>query len=307
LFYYSPKFELRWPEHVFPIEKYRLLAEAVVEEGLARADEVVEPAPATDGDLLLVHTPEYLRTLEDLAEQGSDGFNRYEAPFDQGIWEALRYAAGGTMAAARSALAGAGGRHWAFSVAGGYHHAYPDHGEGFCFINDVAMAARAVQRDGLADRVFVVDCDLHQGNGTAAAFRGDERVFTFSIHQENLYPAKERGDCDIGLADFAGDSIYLDELRRALPGCLDEHGPELGIYLAGADPYAGDRLGSLSLSKRGLEERDRFVFEELARRAIPVAVTTAGGYAERTLDVVDIHLATVRAVMEVCGPVGGGE
>ena len=301
MFFYSPRFELRWPEHVFPVEKYRLLAGALVSEGLARPDEVIEPQPATDDDILLVHTPGYLKELCELARRGTSGRDRYEAPFDECVWEALRFATGGIIAACRAALRRERGRPWGFSVAGGFHHAYPDHGEGFCFINDVAIAVRAAQRDGLADRAVVIDCDLHQGNGTAAIFRSDERVFTFSIHQENLYPPKEQSDLDIGLDDYAGDAIYLDHLRRALPGVLDGHGPQLALYLAGADPYAGDRLGDLTLTKEGLRERDLFVFEELRRRDIPVAVTTAGGYADRTADVVEIHLNTARAMREVFG------
>ena len=299
MFFYSPRFDLGWLEHIFPVEKYRLLAEGLVTHGLASADEIVEPDPAGRDEMLLVHTAEYLAELDDLARQGSDGRNRFEAPFDGRVWEALKYAAGGTIAAARSALSGP--RRWGFSVAGGYHHAYGDHGEGFCFVNDVAIAARAMQREGLAERIFVVDCDLHQGNGTAAVFRDDGSVFTYSVHQENLYPPKERSDHDIGLDDFAGDSIYLAAVSESLPGLLDSHRPELAIYLAGADPFAGDRLGSLSLTKEGLFARDRLVLDELARRGVPVAITTAGGYAARTSDVVDIHLGTARAVRETMG------
>jgi acetoin utilization deacetylase AcuC-like enzyme len=188
------------------------------------------------------------------------------------------------------------------NVGGGFHHAYADMASGFCYINDLAVAIRVLQRDGLVRRAAVVDCDLHQGNGTAVIFQGDPDVFTFSIHQENLYPVKERSDLDIGLDDFTEDEEYLVRLEGALPRVLDEHRPEIVLYQAGADPYREDQLGSLRLTVQGLERRDRLVLEGCARRDIPSVVTLGGGYARKVSDTIAIHHQTCRVAMALDYP-----
>jgi acetoin utilization deacetylase AcuC-like enzyme len=191
-------------------------------------------------------------------------------------------------------------------LGGGYHHAFPDHGEGFCLINDVAIAIRMLQRDGAARRVAVVDLDVHHGNGTAAIFAGDETVFTFSMHQENNYPAwKPPGDLDLGLPDETDDQAYLALLARHLPEILRRHAPELVVYLAGADPHERDQLGGLALTTDGLRRRDALVLETAGERGIPVAVTLAGGYAANERDTVEIHVNTVREAQRRMRGAGG--
>jgi acetoin utilization deacetylase AcuC-like enzyme len=195
---------------------------------------------------------------------------------------------GGTVLTCFKALeAGIG-----FHIGGGFHHAFTDHAEGFCYINDIAIGIRKAQDGGRMSRAAVIDCDLHQGNGTANIFLNDPTVYTFSIHQEHLYPIKERSDMDIGLDDLVGDEEYLDALRFRVPQVLDASDPELLVYVAGADPYAGDRLGTLQLTKEGLAERDRIVIRSARHRGIPVAVVLAGGYAAVTMDTVEIHANT---------------
>ncbi|MGH8622426.1 MAG: histone deacetylase family protein, partial [Burkholderiales bacterium] len=212
--------------------------------------------------------------------------------------EAAWRCAGGSALAGRLARE----RRVAVHLGGGFHHAFSDHGEGFCLINDVAIAIRMLQRDGSVRRVLVIDCDVHHGNGTAAIFAADPDVFTFSMHQEHNYPAwKPASDLDLGLEDGTGDRAYLDLLRAHLPGIVTRHTPELAFYLAGADPYAEDQLGGLGLTKAGLRARDELVFETLAQAGVPVAVTLAGGYARSRDDTVEIHCATVRAAKRALG------
>jgi acetoin utilization deacetylase AcuC-like enzyme len=186
-------------------------------------------------------------------------------------------------------------------VGGGFHHAFADHGEGFCYVNDVAVGVARMLADGSVKRAAVIDCDLHQGNGTADIFGNDERVFTFSIHQEHLYPMKEESDWDIGLDDETGDGVYLEHMSRAVPKILEGHKPELVVYVAGADPYRYDQLGALRLTKRGLALRDRYVIEGCHKRGIPVVPVLAGGYALDTKDTVDIHVNTARECLRVLG------
>jgi len=302
-FVYHASYELKWGEHVFPVEKYRLLHDRLVAEGLVAADEFLEPDAAAEADLLLVHEPGYLRRLETLAANPLAAYFEAEAPFNRDVADAVRYGTGGTILACQRAVAS---RTAALNLGGGFHHAFPGHGEGFCFINDVAVAIRAAQHRGLIRRAAVIDCDLHQGNGTAAIFAHDPDVFTFSIHQEALYPVpKQRSDLDIGLDPFTEDATYLAHLERHVPAILDAHRPELVLYVAGADPYEGDQLGDLALTKPGLERRDRLILRAARDRGIPLAAVVAGGYARHTADVVDIHLATCRVLIELWGvPLG---
>jgi len=299
LFIYHPRYELKWGGHVFPVEKYRLLHDRLVADGLVGAEEFLVPEPATDDELLLVHTPTYLQRLEELVDRPMAAMLEFEAPYPHEVADAVRHATGGTILACERALAD---RTAALNLAGGFHHAFGDHGEGFCFLNDVAIAVRVVQASGLARRVAVIDCDLHQGNGTAAVFRRDPDVFTFSIHQELLYPMpKQQSTLDVGLEEGAGDETYLAAIERHVPRILDTHRPELVLYLAGADPFEGDQLGDLALTKSGLRRRDEIVLGAARERGLPAALVLAGGYARHTEDVVDIHLNTCRVMQELWG------
>lgn len=266
--------------------KYGMLRARVAAAQLASLE---VPAAATDTDLQRVHTPDYVRRVSsgalDPAEQRTIGF-----PWSPAMVERSRRSAGATLATARQALVDG----VAVSLAGGTHHAFPDHGEGFCVFNDVAVAVRVLQAEALARQVLIVDCDVHQGNGTAAIFAGDEDVFTLDLFAEKNYPfRKEAPDLAVPLPDGSGDALYLDRLGEALPRAIATARPDLAIYVSGADPHAGDRLGRLGLTKDGLEERDRTVLGTLRRQGVPVAVTMAGGYGRNLQDTVDIHFATV--------------
>jgi acetoin utilization deacetylase AcuC-like enzyme len=304
---YSPDYTLEWPGQVFPIEKYRLVHERVLAEGIVRPEAVSRPEPASDALLALVHSEAYLRRLDRLTADPVLGYREFEVPVSAAVLRAFRSATGGTLLAARCALAGVGtgasrAAHAGVNLGGGFHHAFADRGEGFCLLNDVAVAVRALEREGRLARTAILDCDLHQGNGTAKIFEDDPDVFTFSIHQENLYPPKERSDWDVGLPDFAADGEYLESLGAAVPKILDRHRPDLVVYVAGADPFEEDQLGDLRLSKEGFVRRDRIVFGEARARGIPVVAVLAGGYARRTEDVVDIHVAMVREAVAHFGP-----
>jgi len=270
------------------MEKFGLVRERLVAEGEIEDAQVVEPAPATRDELLLVHTPDYLDDLARLRWTPRTMWS--ELPLSEGIVQAYVLAAGGTVRAAHDALASGVG----VNLGGGFHHAFPDRAEGFCYINDLAVAIRALQRQGRIQRAAVVDCDVHQGNGTACVFAGDPDVFTLSIHQEANYPLpKERSDLDIGLPNQMGDAEYHQCLARGLEAVWD-FAPDLVLYQAGADPYADDLLGGLALSLEGLEQRDRMVLEGCYERQIPAVVTLGGGYARRLEDTVRIHFHTCR-------------
>jgi len=284
---YSPQYLADLQGHVFPIEKYRLIVERLEAEGIL--GDALEPQAATREELELVHTPEYLDDL--LAARWTARTASSEMALTEGIAHAFLLGAGGSVAAARLALERGGP---AMNVGGGLHHAFPGHAEGFCYVNDVALAVKAMLHEGRVERAAVIDCDLHQGNGTAVIFAGDADVFTFSIHEEHLYPVKQRSDLDVGLPSFAGDDVYLPPLRKYVPQILEKHRPEFVAYVAGADPYAGDQLGTLQLTLEGLIERDRIVLGGCRERGIPVAILLAGGYAARTEDTVAIHVNTYK-------------
>jgi acetoin utilization deacetylase AcuC-like enzyme len=278
---YSSRYEPDWPDHVFPMEKYRLIAERLRAGGKA----LVEPDPATRDDLLLAHTPEYLDRLERMTETPELGYMEFEVPCTRTTVEAFKLAAGGSILAGRRALEeGAAG-----NVGGGFHHAFADRGEGFCLINDLAVMIRVLQKEGRIRRAAVIDLDLHQGNGTAKIFEGDPDVYTFSMHQEHNYPVKEKSTWDIGLDDYTGDDEYLTRLREAMPKILDGHKPDLVVYQAGADCYEHDKLGLLKLTMGGIAERDKTVYRACRERKLPVATTLGGGYPKHTADVVAIH------------------
>jgi len=284
------------PHHSFPMSKYRLLRERIAAAGISGAEDVVVPQAATDAEILRVHTPAYLRRLEKGALSEAET-RRIGLPWSPELMERARRSSGATIEACRSAL----DEGIAVNLGGGTHHAYPDHGQGYCLLNDAAIAARAMQFEGRVERVLIFDCDVHQGNGTAAIFRDDPRVFTFSIHGANNFPLKkETSDLDVALPDGTGDREYLEALRDGLVQAFSRARARLVIYLSGADAYEGDRFGRLKLSKQGLWKRDRLVFGFCLDYRLPVAVTLAGGYAFRIEDIVDIHFQTVKAAKEFC-------
>lgn len=292
---WDPSYEVDIGAHVFVTAKYRLARERLLADGTAGEDAFARPKPATREQLALVHTEGYL----DKVFTGDFSFldvMRLEVPFSEELRDAMVLSSGGTLVTARHALEDGVAGH----LGGGFHHAYADHGEGFCMLNDVAVAARVLLQEGVLERVAVVDLDVHHGNGTAAIFAEDPAVFTFSMHQDSNYPAdKPPSDLDLGLDDGTGDEEYLDLLREHLPTVLDGHAAELVIYLAGADPYRSDQLGGLGLTPDGLRIRDRTVLEAARERGIPVAVVLAGGYAFRLDDTVAIHVATVEELLRV--------
>jgi acetoin utilization deacetylase AcuC-like enzyme len=291
---YSDHYDLNLGDHVFPSIKYRLVKEKLLREHIAEPGDFIEPAPASDDDIALVHHREYLRKLQ-TGKLSYLEVLRLEIPYSPELIRAVWLCAGGSILAGRLALEDG----VAVNVGGGFHHAYPDHGEGFCVLNDFAVAIRSLQKDRAIERAMTVDCDVHQGNGTAAIFGGDHTVFTLSIHQENNYPyPKPPSSLDINLDDGVGDEEYLRGLAQGLDRALAEFSPDLIFYVAGADPYREDQLGGLKLSLEGLEKRDRLVFEKARRKNIPVAAVLAGGYARRLDDTIEIHANTIRVAKE---------
>jgi acetoin utilization deacetylase AcuC-like enzyme len=292
---YHARYDLNLGPHVFPSQKFRLIYEMLLDEKLAREEDFLRPEPANDEDILRVHTPDWVRKLKTGALTASDVM-RLEVPYSPELVEAVWLAAGGSILAGQMALRDGFGS----NLSGGFHHAYPEHGEGFCAIHDVAVAIRRLQADGAIQKAIVVDTDVHHGNGTAAIFRNDPTVFTLSIHQFNNYPAhKPSSNVDLNMDDRVEDEEYLGALIPAVQQALDSFRPGILFYVGGADPYCEDQLGGLSLTKEGLKKRDRGVFEEARRRGIPVATTLAGGYARRVEDTVRIHVNTILAASEV--------
>jgi acetoin utilization deacetylase AcuC-like enzyme len=289
--FYSDRFVLPLPEgHRFPMEKYSMLREAVEARGdIAGPGEMLEPHRATDEELLTVHDEGYLKKLVE-GGLSSKEIRRIGFPWSEEMVERTRRSSGGTLDACRAALEDG----FAANLAGGTHHAFADRGEGFCVTNDSAIAARVLADEGIVRRTVIIDCDVHQGNGTAAILAGDPRAFTFSIHGEKNYPFhKETSDLDVGLPDGTDDGAYLEALDLALEEALDESEADLAIFLAGADPYHDDRFGKLALTKEGLAERDRMVLGACRERGLPVAVAMAGGYARDVRATVEIHLHAV--------------
>ena len=293
---YASGYQIDIGTHVFPTHKYKLLHDRI---RATHADAAfVEPHPATWDQLSLVHSAAYLEKLQ-TGDFDSSELAQLEIPWSPQIVEGFRLMTGGTIEAAWLALEApntsrrtATARRGAFHIGGGFHHAFADHGEGFCLFNDVAVAIRLLLTQSAIARAAVIDLDVHHGNGTAAIFADDPRVFTFSIHQQANYPThKPRGSLDVALPDFASDVMYLERLHSALPRVV-EHAPDIAFYLAGADPYEDDQLGGLALTKAGLRERDRVVLDTLHSAHIPVVVLLAGGYARRLEDTVDIHFGT---------------
>jgi acetoin utilization deacetylase AcuC-like enzyme len=295
---YHDRYDLQLGAHVFPSQKYRLIHQALLDERLAEPSDFLEPAPASDDDVRLVHSADYVQKLLTGTLSPWEQ-TRLEVPYSQGLVEAFWLAAGGSILAGRRALTD----RFCASIGGGFHHAFPGHGEGFCAIHDIAIAIRRLQADGAIRTALVVDTDVHQGNGTAAIFADDDSVFTLSIHQENNYPVpKPPSDIDIGLPDFTADADYLAILEKHLIKAFEHFSPDLLFHVAGADPYREDQLGGLALSIEGLQQRDRLVYDHARRHGVPVAVTLAGGYARRVADTVRIHINTILAGREVFAP-----
>lgn len=293
--YSSSYWMLNAGKHIFPIKKYRILYERLLELGV-RKESFLLPEPASDEDVLRVHTAKYLRKLK-TGTLSTLEIQALEIPFSPELVKFALLSAGGTALAASEALKDGIAVH----LGGGFHHAFPDHGEGFCVLNDVAVAVAKLLAEGRIRKAMVVDCDLHQGNGTAAALSGESRAFTFSIHQMDIYPSeKVPGSLDVGLWSGDGDRAYLAALREHFPRLYTEFRPDLVIFVAGADPYRGDQLGGLDMTIEGLRERDEIVIGEARKLKIPVAIVLAGGYASEIEDTVAIHLNTIKAAQKAC-------
>jgi acetoin utilization deacetylase AcuC-like enzyme len=293
--FYSPDYYADIGEdHVFPIKKFELARNILLAEGTLLREEVSEPGPARIGDVRLVHTEDYVSRLINGTLTRKE-IRKLGLPWSQALVRRSFLAVSGTINAGRMALQNG----YASNLAGGTHHSYPDRGEGFCVLNDVAVAIRVLQRDTEARRFLIVDADVHQGNGTAFIFKDEEEVFTFSMHGAKNYPLyKEKSDLDIELADETGDTEFIEILSEALHRIV-QHDPDLIFYLGGADPYQKDKLGRLSLTMDGLKQRDKTVLEFAKAEDIPIVTVMSGGYAKDINDTVEIHCNTIRAVKEV--------
>jgi len=293
---YHPDYFADIGPHVFPMHKYRLVYEGLKEAIPDLDRRLHRPEPATREELLRVHTPQYLDDLDSL--QYTERTLPSELPISAQIVRAYHLMAGGSILAAELALEHGA----AMNVGGGFHHAFADHAEGFCYINDVAMAVRHVQsepgRSRQVERVAVVDADLHQGNGTAHIFGHEPAVYTYSIHQENNYPEKQQSDLDIGLADGVSDARYLDQLETGLKRVFDDFGPDFVMYVAGVDPFEDDQLGGLRLSLEGIRQRDALVFQYCRQHGAGVAVVLAGGYAYSVHRTVEMHVNAYQAMCD---------
>ena len=288
---YHDGYDLNFGKHVFPTRKYRLIRDMLAEAFSVQPEQFIAPAPAAREDLLLVHTADWIRKLGTGTLTYQEVL-QLEAPYSRQMVQAYFLAAGGTILAALEAMR----RGMGMNIGGGFHHAFAGHGEGFCAINDVAVAIRVLQRDGRIRKALVVDCDVHHGNGTASIFASDATVFTLSIHQRDNYPSvKPPSSLDIHLADATGDQEYLSKLGEALSAAVAGYRPDLMMFVAGADPFYDDQLGGLCLTKEGMLTRDRLVFETAFRNHVPVCVTLAGGYAHQLIDTVKLHAQTYLA------------
>ena len=293
--FYSPYYYADIGEdHVFPIKKFELVRDVLVREGTLQPNEIVEPEPAKLEDLHLVHTKDYISRLVN-GTLTTKEIRKLGLPWSESLVRRSFHAISGTIEATKIALVDG----VSSNLAGGTHHAYPDRGEGFCVLNDVAVAIRVLQRDNLAKRFLIVDCDVHQGNGTAFIFKNDESVFTFSMHGAKNYPLhKEQSSLDLELPDKTSDMEFLETLSEALPRIFS-HNPDIIFYLGGADPFEKDKLGRLSLTIKGLRLRDEMVLEFAKSKDVPIVTTMSGGYAADINDTVEIHANTIRAVKQI--------
>jgi acetoin utilization deacetylase AcuC-like enzyme len=282
------------PEHRFPMQKYALLRQRVAESGLIAPENMHVPRAASNTEILRAHNFDYLHRVQNGLLTPQE-IRRIGFPWSPAMVERSRRSSGATIEACRAAL----GEGFAANLAGGTHHAFSDSGQGFCVFNDAAIAARAMQAEGRVRRVVIIDCDVHQGNGTAAILADDPTIFTFSIHGAKNFPFhKEQSDLDVELEDGTEDAAYLAALEQGLALALKRAQADIAIYLAGADPFSGDRLGRLALTKAGLAARDRLVFDTCQAAGLPVAIAMAGGYAPQVEDIVDIHFQTIHEAAE---------
>ena len=288
---YHPSYQVALPPgHPFPMSKYSLLRDQLLAEGIVASGDILQPEPLDASSLGLVHTPEYLAKLATSGLSAAEQ-RRLGLPWSEALWQRSRLASAGTLLAARTAL----DQGLAANLAGGTHHAFADHGEGFCVLNDVAIAIRKLQAERALERAAIVDLDVHQGNGTAAIFETDDKVFTFSMHGERNYPlAKMRSNLDVPLKDGVGDAEYLDALQGVLPSVLDRARADLVFYLAGVDVAAGDRYGKLALTEEGIRRRDRCVIEAVRGRGLPLVIVLAGGYAATRARTAELHAHAFR-------------
>jgi len=293
-FVYVSQYKVDIGPHVFPTEKYDLIYRTLKHEGILDERSIIPPVRPRDEDLRKIVTEAYLDDL--IHARLSPRTYPSEMPVQHNIIDVQMLCCNGSLQAAEHAMEEGGCYH----IGGGFHHAFPDHAEGFCYLNDVVFASTLMLEKGIG-RIAVIDLDLHQGNGTAKFFEKEERVFTFSMHQEHLYPKKEHSTLDIGLDIGVGDDEYLKKLNAALDRIFNDFKPLLVIYLAGADPYVFDRLGNLSLSIEGLIERDQAVIDRCVNQQIPVAIVLGGGYAEDVHDTAEIHSNTARVLHKALG------
>ncbi|HEX3253612.1 MAG TPA: histone deacetylase [Pyrinomonadaceae bacterium] len=296
--FYTPRYYADIGQgHIFPIRKFELVRDKLLTEGTLLPEEIIEPAPAPLEDVLLVHTQDYVARLcnGDLTPKE---IRRLGLPWSESLVRRSFYAVGGTLAATAAALNDG----YSSNLAGGTHHSFADHGEGFCVLNDVAIAIRALRARKLVQRAAIVDCDVHQGNGTATIFAGDNDTFTFSMHGANNYPLfKANSTLDVELPDGTTDAAYFETLASYLPQVFQSN-PEIVFYLAGADPYHSDKLGRLALSIDGLRRRDAYVLRECYEREIPIVTVMSGGYGKDINDTIEIHCNTIRMVKEILEP-----
>ncbi len=293
--FYTPRYYADIGQgHVFPIRKFELVRDRLIAEGTLQPAEIVQPSPAPLEDVLLVHTKDYVSRLCN-GRLTPKEIRRLGLPWSESLVRRSFYATGGTIAAAHTALDSG----YSSNLAGGTHHSFADRGEGFCVLNDVAIAIRSLRARNLLQRAAIVDCDVHQGNGTATIFAGDADTFTFSMHGTNNYPLfKAQSTLDVELPDGTSDAEYLESLAHHLPQVF-RHEPEIVFYLAGADPYSGDKLGRLKVSIDGLRERDAYMLRECYKREVPVVTVMSGGYGKDIDDTIEIHCNTIRMVKEV--------
>ncbi len=294
---YSDEYDVDIGAHVFPTKKYKLIYERLVREGAISREDFESPGISSDKDVLLVHSKEYLDKLKHGTLSMEEIF-KLELPYSKDLVRASFICVSGTVEACKFALENRVGVH----LGGGFHHAFTDHGEGFCVLNDVAIGIRKMLADGKITKAMTIDCDLHQGNGTADIFKDDRNVFTFSIHQQNNYPFyKPKSDLDIGLSDYTSDKAYLGKLHQHIPKIISDFKPQLIVYLAGADPYKDDQIGNLALTIEGLKKRDEFILETAQNFGVPTAIVLAGGYAVKVEDTVTIHFNTVKTALKYGG------
>ena len=294
--FYIDTFDFPLPEgHRFPLNKYYLLRKRIIREGLVKHDELIVPHAATDEELAKAHDQDYINRIKKGSLTAQE-IRRIGFPWSAQLVERSRRSCGATVEACREALRDGVAVH----LAGGTHHAFHNYGEGYCLFNDSVVASRVLQSEGLAERIIILDCDVHKGNGTASILADDHSIFTFSIHGKKNFPFdNEKSDLDIPLEDNTGDESYLKALAHGLSHALKKVvKPDLALYLAGADPYTTDRFGRLDLTKEGLLARDKIVFQSCRTEAIPIAITMAGGYAQNVDDTVDIHFQTVKTALE---------